>query len=160
MRKGSWLAWIAVVGMGLGCSAIAAEHPMEHPQAAAPAQKSAAKPVTLEDVAKAIENYAKDDAKLKGGYFLLYDDKTKQPLVLTLDKVHRDRLAQTAPGTFFACSDFKTPEGKLYDIDFWVKEGPGGELNITQIMIHKEAGKPRYNWVEEGGVWKQESVKE
>ncbi len=159
MRRRYWLAWAAVIGMGLGCSVIAAEHP-EHPTGARPAQKPGAKPISLDDVAKAIGTYVQEDSKLKGGYFLLYDDKTKQPLALTLDKVHRDRLAQTAPGTYFACSDFKTPEGKLYDIDFWVKEGPGGELNITQIMIHKEAGKPRYNWVEEGGIWKREPVKE
>jgi hypothetical protein len=139
---------------------MAAEHPMEHPKQAAPAAKPEVKPLTLEQVANAIEGYIKDDTRLKGGYFLYYDAKNKEMLRLTLDKVHRDRLAQTAPATYFACSDFKTPEGKAYDLDFWIHEAPNGELKVTEIMIHKEAGKPRYNWIEEGGAWKQKPVEE
>jgi len=159
MRRNWWLAWVAVLGVSLGCGMMpehpSSRHAAEHPKAA-----RAAKPISLDDVAKAIEDYIKEDTQLKGGYFLIYDEKAKQPLLLTLDHVHRERLAQTAAETYFACSDFKTPEGKLYDIDFWIKEGPGGELKVTQAMIHKEAGKPRYNWVEEGGVWKRRPVSE
>lgn len=137
---------------GQASVAQAAEHP-EHPASAAKP-----KPLTMDDVAVAIEGYIKDDTALKGGYFLYYDAAKKEVLMLALDKVHRERLAKTAADTYFACSDFKTPEGKVYDLDFWMKGTAEGQLKVTEIMVHKEAGKPRYNWVEEGGIWKRQPV--
>jgi len=157
MKSSCWLAMVAVMGMSIGCGVMAAEHP-EHPMHGAPAVKAEVKPLTMDQVANVIESYIKEDSRIKGGYFLYYDAKSKETLRLTLDKVHRDRLSQTAPGTYFACSDFKDPAGKVYDLDFWMHEGANGELKVTEIMIHKDAGKPRYNWIEEGGVWKQKTV--
>lgn len=131
------------------------EHPAkEHPVAPVPKPK----PLTTEQLAEAIEGYVKEDTRLKGGYFLLYDKKNKEVLTLTLDKVHKERLAQTAPGVYFACSDFKTPKGKIYDLDFWMKQARQG-LKVTEIMVHKEAGKPRYNWGKKGDLWQTVPVR-
>jgi hypothetical protein len=135
----------------------AREHPAEHPETSARPER---KPLTVQDVANGIERYIKRDSRLKGGYFLFYDKEQEKPLVLTLDKVHRERLAKTAPHTFFACSDFAAPheDGKLYDLDFWIKEQQTGEMTVTEIMVHKEAGQPRYTWHEVGGTWKRRPV--
>ena len=64
--------------------------------------------------------------------------------------------AKTAEGTYFVCADFTTPEGKTYDLDFWVRQVDGG-LTIAETTIHKEEGRGRYNWFEEGGIWKRKS---
>ena len=126
---------------------------------------SAAKPkpkaLTKEGVGKSIETYIAHDAKLKGGFFLVYDPVDKGALVLTLDKVHKDRLSITDKKNriAFACSDFKTPKGKVYDLDFWMKQDAAGKLQVTQVMVHKEDGKPRYTWHKDGDTWKMKPAK-
>jgi hypothetical protein len=120
------------------------EHPKEHPKTSAA--------VTKEAMAEAIENYIKKDSALKGGYFTVYDAQAKAPLALTLDKVHQDKLAKVSDGLYFACSDFKATDGKMYDLDFFMKGADSG-LEVSEVMIHKEAGNPRYGWVEKDGVW-------
>ncbi len=97
-------------------------------------------------------------AEEQGGWMTIRDEQAGVDLKLKLDKIHRERLAKTSEGTYFVCADFKTPQGKLYDLDFWVWEA-GDELSVTETTIHKESGKPRYNWVEEDGVWKQKPLK-
>lgn len=135
----------------------AQEHP-EHPTKSTPKPKVE---VTKEMMAQAITDYVSRDAKMKGGYFLVYDTKAKKTLTLTLDKVHQDRLSQVDERLFFACSDFKSSDGKSYDLDFFMKgkeAASGMELTVSEIMIHKQDGKPRYNWYEEEGIWKRKEA--
>lgn len=151
----------------------AAEHPKEHPQEHSKEGKKkgskehpedpknekqtrkAASPVTMDGLAQAIKKYVEKEASLKGGYFMVYDPVAKQPLALTLDKVHKDRLSKVAEDTYFACADFKTPEGKVYDLDVFMKGPDAASLQVTEVSIHKESGKARYGWVEENGIWKK-----
>lgn len=142
--------------------ACAEEHPTEHSRKATEEHpkkeehpKGETTPLTKEDLATAIEEYVKKDANQRGGYFLVYDDKAKKPLVLSLEKVHKERLATIGTNVYFACADFKTPEGKIYDLDIFVKGVDKHHLEVTQITIHKESGKARYTWYEEKGVWKK-----
>ena len=85
------------------------------------------------------------------------DEKTGQDLELKLDKIHRERLAQTAEHTYFVCADFKSRDGEVFDLDFWVQQTEDG-LQVTETMIHKQAGDPRYTWYEESGVWKKKPM--
>lgn len=129
------------------------EHPSEHPKKS---KKAARKPsITMKDLAKAIEKYVKDDSDLKGGYFLVYDPVGKKTLELVLDKVHKERLAKVSENTYFACADFKTPEGKVYDLDIFMKGSSADSLTVTEVSVHKEDGKARYGWVEKKGIWKK-----
>lgn len=115
-------------------------------------------PVTKENLAEAIDAYAKKETALKGGSFLVYDSKTKKPLVLTLEKIHKDRLSRVGDEEYFACADFSTPGGKLYDLDIFMK-GPDKEhLEVAAISIHKEDDKERYTWFEEEGTWKKKPL--
>jgi hypothetical protein len=125
------------------------EHP-EHPQAATAM-------VTKEMMAESITGHIKMDAALKGGYYCVYDAKSKMPLALTLDKVHLDKLAKVSEGLYFACSDFKATSGTMYDLDFFMKSTPGG-LMVSEVAVHKEAGKPRYGWVEKDGIWSKQPM--
>jgi hypothetical protein len=130
----------------------AQEHPAEHPGGK---KKSA---LTKEELAQVIEAYVKKDAALKGGFFLVYDSAAKKPLVLTLEKVHKERLSKVGDEVYFACADFKTPEGKIYDLDIFMKGPDKDNLKITEVSVHKEAGKERHTWFEEGGIWKKKPV--
>lgn len=141
-------------------SVSAQEHP-EHPTKEKPKTEHPEHPsneqavaVTVDQMAQAITDYVNSDAVLKGGFFFVYDASTKKPLQLTLDKVHKERLSQVGENLFFACSDFKGAGGKMYDLDFFMKS-KDGKLKVTELMIHKEEGKPRYSWYEEEGVWKR-----
>lgn len=127
-----------------------AEHP-EHPdEAEHPAKKKA--PVTIEAVALYIEGYVVEKAAEGDGWMKVPDDKTGKDMSLKLDKIHRDRLAKTDEGTYFVCADFKERGGKLYDLDFWVKD-TGEGLSVTETTVHKEDGVRRYTWIEKDGVW-------
>ena len=90
---------ITLVLLVLGTSALAQEHP-EHPKEK---EKQAKRPestgkMTLDELAVAITQYIERDSKLKGGYFLVYDTEEKQPLLLQLEKVHKDRLSALGGG--------------------------------------------------------------
>ena len=74
-------------------------------------------------------------------------------------KVHDDRLAQVGDDTFFACTDLKGKDGSMYDLDFFMNGKSADDLRVTQVSVHKKDGVPRYDWKEEGGIWKQIPVK-
>ncbi|MDH3285052.1 MAG: hypothetical protein OEQ13_09950 [Acidobacteriota bacterium] len=114
-------------------------------------------PVTIDDVAVHIEDHVAEMAAASGGAFVIHDDVADTDLSLQLDLVHKERLAHTAEHTYFVCADFKTETGKTYDLDFWVHNTPDG-LQVTESMVHKEEGQPRYTWFEEGGVWVRKPV--
>ena len=144
------MAAIATVALlALGTSALAQEHP-EHPKEKPSVAQSDT--MSLDALADAITLYINQDSKLKGGYFLVYDAVDKKALALKLDKVHRDRLSGLGGGVYFACTDMKTDDGMLYDLDFFMRRNPHG-IETTEVSIHKKAGKPRYGWKEEDGVW-------
>lgn len=132
------------------------EHP-EHPEKTKPAP-APAPAFTVDDMAAAITRYVTADAKLKGGYFLVYDAKGRVALQLTLEKVHRERLSQIGDGVVFVCADFKGADGKVYDLDFFMKGPDKDHLSVTEITVHKQDGVARYTWSEEGGIWKRKSV--
>lgn len=133
---------------------VAQEHP-EHPKSAPKTEST----VTKEEMAKAIEDYVQKDSQLKGGFFLIFDPKAKKTLELSLDKVHQDRLSMVSDNLYFACSDFKATNGKSYDLDFFMK-ATNSRLQVTQISIHKENGKPRYQWQQKNGTWLQKELSE
>lgn len=116
--------------------------------------------VTKDELADAIEAYVKEESESHGGYFVVFDEKVGKKLKLTLDKVHRKRLSKVGRKRYFACADFKTPEGKIYDLDVFMKGTNKDNLTFFKFSIHKEAGKERYTWYEKGGIWKKKVVDE
>lgn len=155
LRK-NWI--IAVLGLffltGATCG-FAAEHPKEHPSEH-PTKKAAAK-LDKDSLAVAIARYVNEDSELKGGFFLVFDDANDEPLVLSLAKVHKERLSHIGHNIYFACADFKTPQGKIYDLDIFMAGTNSKDMEINQITVHKESGEARYTWFEKSGVWKMKS---
>lgn len=150
------LALITAIAFALlsGPAIYAQEHP-EHPTKDKKVPKETkVSAVTVDQMAQAISAYISSDSELKGGFFFVYDASAKKSLQLTLDKVHNERLSQCGDNLFFACSDFKSAGKEMYDLDFFM-ESKDGKLAVTEIMIHKEDGKPRYSWFNEDGIWKR-----
>lgn len=157
------LALVFLAGVFVACAAVAQEQPKgegsEHPKGQEHPKAEGKGNVSLEDLATAIQAYVENDSKLKGGYFLVYDPVAKKPLALELVKVHRDRLSGIGDQTYFACADFKSIDGaKTYDLDIFMKGPNKDRLMATQVLIHKEAGKERYSWYEEDGIWKRKEA--
>ena len=147
------LVWVALAALPTPAAAQEhPEHPTEHPKDKTDAS------LTIEQLALAINDYVQADAQAKGGYFLVYDSVAKKPLMLTLDRVHEERLSGLGGGVYFACADFTSPQGTVYDIDVFMKETEAG-LEATEVHVHKVDGKPRYTWKEEDGVWVRERIK-
>jgi hypothetical protein len=158
-RTRAWRPWAAglatLVLVAAAGHAFAQEHPREHPKEHPKEQAKPTAALNMDAFANAVEAWVKRDTQLRGGYFVVYDPVDKKPLLLTLDKVHREKLARTGDQVYFACADFKTPEGTVYDLDVFMKGTSEADLVPTEINVHKLTGKPRYNWYEEGGIWKK-----
>jgi hypothetical protein len=126
-----------------------AEHP-EHPKKA-----GEEKEVTKAEISTGIKNHIRAESK-KSSDQKFHTNYEGKDLALDLIKVHDDRLSSLGEGKYFACVDMKATDGTVYDIDFFMSGEPG-DMKVTETSVHKVNGKPRYNWKEEGGVWKKVS---
>ena len=96
---------------------------------------------TIDQVRDAIQKYVQDTTQDEGVYYV-DDEVTGDTRELTLDHVH-DKVGK-AGDYDYACADMKDDKsGELLDIDFDV-ESYDGELEVTDVRIHKVNGKERY----------------
>ena len=108
--------------------------------------------ITLQNLARAIESFVEADIILRGA-FLVIDPSTNEVLKLNLEKVHKERLSHIGDDVYFACADFNADDGKVYDLDIFLRGTNTDELTVTEITVHKEDGQARYGWMEQDGVW-------
>lgn len=109
--------------------------------ASADQQTKATDPQGDAKVLAAVEQYVRNDTKLKGGFFLS-DPQEKQVRDLTFDFVHKSVDAR--PGNLqVVCVDFLDRAKNRLDIDFFLKPTPKGNLEVTDIKIHKVNGVER-----------------
>ena len=157
----SWLVALTVSLLAAG-SALAQGYPAEkYPDPPSPPKsndayegKSATGDRIADQVADAIEDFIKEDSKLKGGRFLVYDPVDKKPLQLELVKVHADRIGSVGDNAWYACTDMRDPDDIEYDLDFFMKKTDEG-FKATQVAVHKKSGLARYDWKEDHGTWKK-----
>ena len=133
------------------------EHPTgskkaEHPTATITPQVVQGEKITLQNLAQAIESFVEADINLRGA-FLVIDPSTNEVLKLNLEKVHKERLSHIGDDVYFACADFNADNGKVYDLDIFLRGKNTDELTVTEISVHKEDGIARYGWQEENGIW-------
>lgn len=111
----------------------------------------------LDEVAQFIRDYVKNEEPK--GKVKIEHPETGEMLELTLEKVHRERLARINKNKYFVCADFKGPDGTLYDLDFFVRQKGEGQFELIKgkKSLHKVAGEARYTWHydEDAGVWKK-----
>ena len=133
------------------------EHPtttkkVEHPTSSITPQIVQGEKITMQNLARAIEDFVEADIILRGA-FLVIDPKTNSVLKLRLKKVHKERLSHVGEDIYFACADFNAENGKVYDLDIFLHGTNTDNLTVTEISVHKEDGTARYSWQEENGIW-------
>lgn len=128
---------------------IAGEHPSEHPTEHPAGPKSE---VTTSLIEEAIKVHIENKARPSDGSYIVYDKEKKKDLALKMKRIHSERLSALKNGIYFACVDFQTKEGKIYDIDFFLKDTENG-LKVTEVNVHKEDGNPRYSWQQSDDFW-------
>ncbi len=138
---------VTIVAMLAGQGCEKKEHP-EHPE-------GASVELTKEQLGDAVEKYVAEKSAGTAGVFIVVDPKTGDTLELVLDKVHRQRLSKVAEDKYFACADFTTNDGKVYDLDVFMEGDDKDSLIFSEFSVHKEDGVERYTWYEEDGVWKK-----
>jgi hypothetical protein len=175
------LALLAIISVGWGaaCSRSPAEHPAPAARVAMPAPAVAGTTpapgaerfgddphpeqveliqVTKDSLAQGINSYVQDEASRHGGVFAIDDPQQHTSLELSLTAVHRDRLSGLGDGRYFACADFKGRDGHTYDVDVFMRPQSTGGFAPTDVVVHKQDGKPRFDWVEQNGGWSQVPV--
>jgi hypothetical protein len=120
--------------------------PDEHPELAHLTQ------VSTDFLAQSITDYVQAEAARQGGVFTVNDPEQRTSLGLTLMTVHREGLSKLADGRYFACADFKGADGHTYDVDAFMRVESTG-LVPTDVIVHKQDGKARFNWAEQSGIW-------
>ena len=136
---------------------LAQEHPTgskkaEHPTTSIKPQIVQGERITMQNLARAIESFVEADINLRGA-FLVIDPSTNEVLKLNLEKVHKERLSHVGDDVYFACADFNADDGKVYDLDIFLRGTNTDELTVTEISVHKEEGEARYSWLNENGIW-------
>ena len=134
-----------IIVMGL-INVLVAEHPSEHPTTIKSPK------LTISQLAESIEKYIQQDADLKGGFFV-FDVKNNEILNLKLSKIHKEKLSNVGNDTYFACADFQATNGKVYDLDIFMKGISQDDLMISEINVHKESSVARYGWQKQKGFW-------
>lgn len=137
----------------VACLALTAWLLAEHPSDTTKSMKGLS--LSKEQVTKVIRTHVEDTQK-NNGSFSVQDDKTGEKVTLTLEKIHTDRIARMSANQYFVCADFKAINGNMYDLDFIMESKEGAAPMVTETIIHKKNGAPRYRWKEENGVWKRE----
>jgi len=109
------------------------------------------KSVSIEQIAAAIEKHIARESEAHDGYFRLQHDKKE--LKLKLVRIHMEYLADLGDGIQFACVDLVGTDGPVYDVDFFLKSGPG-DMTVTETTVHKVNGQPLYAWEQKkDGTW-------
>lgn len=130
------------------------EHPKGKKGHEHPAKKKTADWVkhkkTMKAFVRAVEKHVRAKKK-EAGSFEVYDAVLGKTWKLKMKKIHKKRIARLSDDKFFACADFTTvgkkPRTEL-DLDFFVTKTSDG-WNVDQVLVHKIAGRPRYNYNDE-----------
>ncbi len=61
------------------------------------------------------------------------DPTTGKPVTLSFDHVHAD-VEQTPGGRHFACVDFRSAAGPVYDVDYYVGRRDG-KLTVEEVVL-------------------------
>jgi hypothetical protein len=113
--------------------------------------------VTEDALTAAVSTHLQAEATRQGGTLLIADPAQQRQLNLTLTTVHREGTRKLSDGRYFACAEFKGTDGNTYDLDVFMRPDLNG-LTSDEIVIHKQNGRPRYDWVQTGGVWTRQPV--
>ncbi len=67
------------------------------------------------------------------------DPATGVPVPLAYDHLH-DKVDTTRAGRYFACVDFRSAAGPVYDVDYYVGR-TAGTLTVQDVVVHQVGGR-------------------
>ena len=164
IRKLVALAGLGLGGLGLGMAAGCAtdgdgQDGAHRDHARSTTIDAAARPparVVTQDIAEGIEAHIAEQTRRNDGVFVVPFEG--EQLRLRLVRVHKEYLANLAPNEHFACVDLVNEDGRVFDVDFFL-EGPAGDMEVTDTIVHKLNGKPYYVWEQaDDGTWFRTAV--
>lgn len=110
------------------------------------------------DIEEGIRDCISRRAEQNSGFFPLPIDSGTMNLKLV--RVHTEYLSNLGPDSHFACVDLADEKGDVYDVDFFLTGKPGN-MQVTEMTLHKENGKPFYNWKQLADkTWKRVDVED
>ena len=90
---------------------------------------------------KAVREAAEEHVRASGGEMTFDDPSSDGQLTLAFDYVH-DGVKATEGGRQVVCVDFKSADGTVYDVDFYVDRSESSDALLVQdTVIHKVSGK-------------------
>ncbi len=94
-----------------------------------------------EPSADAVREAARKHVEASAGRLRLEDPTRGETIELTFDHVH-EGVKATQGGRQVVCVDFRSADGKLYDVDFYVDRTDGaGDLVVEDAVVHEVDGK-------------------
>ena len=90
---------------------------------------------------EAVREAAAEHVRASGGEMTFDDPSGDGRLTLSFDHVH-DGVKETSGGRQVVCVDFKSADGAVYDVDFYVDRAEAsGDLVVEDAVVHKVSGK-------------------
>ena len=90
---------------------------------------------------KAVREVAEEHVRASGGEMSFDNPSGDGQLTLAFDHVH-DGVKATEGGRQVVCVDFKSANGTVYDVDFYVDRAEATDtLLVEDAVIHKVSGK-------------------
>lgn len=156
---------LAIAAIMVGSSAMSAtdesaSKPVTEAVASSSTQTVAAAPaikgMDAELVKAAALAYVEKDTAMKGGEFLIYDDTKGNKRVWRLKKpvVDGEPVVQAEDASVVSAVFVTTKKGdkNKITVDFQVKKGASGSLDVTSIMIRKVNKNERFIYDDQGQV--------
>ncbi len=67
------------------------------------------------------------------------DPRSGTQIQLAFDHIH-ESVEKTPGGRYVACVDFRSAEGTVYDVDYYI-DREGGGLHVESLVVHKVGGE-------------------
>ena len=86
------------------------------------------------------------------------DPVTNQQLALTWVRHHDDMLRRTGDNTYVALTQFRAPDGTVYDVDVSLMGNDADSLTVTGSEIRAVNDVVRYTWIDSNGIHTKQVV--
>lgn len=124
----------------------------------AASQESAAE-LTDEQIPAAVLKHIQTQTG-KHGTFWVLDSVEGKSLSLKFVKMDEARHGRLGSQTYFASASFVDKAGAPVTVDI-VLRGPGPDhFELVEVAVREKDGKARYDWRQEGGLWKKQPLSE
>jgi hypothetical protein len=112
--------------------------------------------VTSKSLAQALTSHVQQDVIIKGGFFIIEDDKTHELVKLKADKLDDgNHLHQLGKNSFLSWGEFSSAAGDHYLLDFYFEWHDGHWRANGPLSIYSKNKVKRYDWDETGPMLKR-----